>query len=67
MGTEADTFAHDADIGVIGRGPTVEAAFADAARAMFGVMTDVARVRPLRRIDIDFCEADPELALVTWP
>ncbi|MBI2961630.1 MAG: archease, partial [Betaproteobacteria bacterium] len=30
-------FAHDADIGVAGRGPTLEAAFAAAAHAMFSI------------------------------
>lgn len=61
-----DYFDHDADIGVIGRGPTIEAAFVCAARAVFALMTDLAAVAPHERIDIEFEEPDPELALVTW-
>jgi SHS2 domain-containing protein len=59
-------FAHDADIGIIGRGATVEAAFEAAATAMFGVMVDVPAVQPARVVTVAFEESDPELALVTW-
>lgn len=61
-----DYFDHDADIGVIGRGATVEAAFVAAARAVFALMTDLAAVAPHERIEIEFEEGDREIALVTW-
>lgn len=59
-------FDHEADIGIIGRGTTVEAAFEDAAAAVFAVMVDLAAVRAEQRIAFAFEEGDAELALVTW-
>jgi len=61
-----DYFEHDADIGVIGRGPTVERAFEAAARAMWAVMADPAMVRATASVQVTFVEPDRELALVTW-
>jgi SHS2 domain-containing protein len=61
-----DYFDHDADTGVIGRGATVEEAFVKAAEATFALMCDLAEVEPREAIDIEFSEADDELALVTW-
>ena len=59
-------FEHDADIGIIGRGATVEEAFEAAAAAMFAVMTELAAVRPAQTVRMEFEEADIELALVRW-
>jgi len=59
-------FDHDADVGIIGRGPTVEAALEQAARATFAIMADLAAVRPVRSVEVSFEESDPDLALVTW-
>jgi SHS2 domain-containing protein len=59
-------FEHDADIGVIGRGATLEAAFEGAAEAMFAIMVDAAQVKPLVQFAFAFAEEDLELALVTW-
>ncbi len=59
-------FEHDADFGVIGRGTTIEEAFVAAAEATFGIMIDIAAVRALETVPIEFEEADVELALVTW-
>jgi SHS2 domain-containing protein len=59
-------FEHDADFGVIGRGTTLEEAFIAAAEATFGIMIDIAAVRALETVPIEFEEADVELALVTW-
>lgn len=61
-----DYFDHDADIGVIGRGPTLEEAFEAAAEGMFEIMTDLATVRSERTVPLGFEEADVELALVRW-
>lgn len=61
-----DYFDHDADTGVIGRGATIEEAFVHAAEATFALMCDPARVEPRERLELEFEEADPELALVTW-
>lgn len=59
-------FEHDADIGIIGRGATLEEAFEGAARATFAIMTDIEKVRAAESVTIEFEEADDELALVRW-
>ncbi|EEG07072.1 archease [Pseudogulbenkiania ferrooxidans] len=59
-------FDHDADLGIEACGATPEAAMEAAAEAMFAVMTDLAALRPEQQLELDFDEADPELALVTW-
>ncbi len=59
-------FEHDADIGVIGRGATVEQAFEAAAQAVFAIITPVDAVQPQATVSIEFEEADRELALVIW-
>lgn len=61
-----DYFEHDADIGVIGRGATVTAAFEAAATAMFAIMVDVAQIKPLRAVHICITEPDLELAFARW-
>ncbi len=64
--SRADYFAHEADVGVIGRGATLVDAFAAAAEATFAIMAPLAAVRPAVTPHFCFDEADPELALVTW-
>lgn len=59
-------FEHGADIGVAGRGATVEEAFVQAAQATFDIMSDGATVPPRQRVDVEFDEDDLELALVRW-
>jgi SHS2 domain-containing protein len=59
-------FEHDADIGIVGRGASVEEAFVAGARAVFALVTSVDDVRPAERIELSFEEADVELAFVTW-
>lgn len=59
-------FEHDADIGVVGRGATLEEAFESAAAATFAIMADPAAVRPERAVTLAFEEADVEIALVRW-
>lgn len=59
-------FSHGADIGVRGRGATVERAFEGAALALTAVITDPARVDARERVDLS-CEApDRELLLADW-
>jgi SHS2 domain-containing protein len=59
-------FDHDADVGVIGRGQTLEEAFEAAAAAMFSIMTNLRTVGQVSTERIEFEEADVELALVRW-
>jgi SHS2 domain-containing protein len=58
-------FPHDADIGICGRGQTLEQAFEQAALALTRIVTD-AEVRLLHRCEVA-CEApDLGLLLVEW-
>lgn len=59
-------FPHEADIGIIGRGQTIEEAFVSAAEAVFAIMTDLQQVEDRQCISIEFAESDIELSLVTW-
>jgi SHS2 domain-containing protein len=61
-----DSFVHGADIGVIGRGPTMEAAFEAAARSMFAIMAAPQQVGREVAVEVGFDEDDVELALVRW-
>ncbi|MGB5965152.1 MAG: archease [Sulfurimonadaceae bacterium] len=59
-------FDHDADIGIIGRGPTLERAFESAAEAMFAIMAEELP-EPLEiEVSFVFEEEDVEFALVRW-
>jgi len=59
-------FSHDADIGVVGVGPTKAEAFRQAALALTGVVTDPGGVRPIEPVPV-FCQAqNDELLLVEW-
>jgi len=59
-------FPHDADIGVRGIGPTLAAAFEQAALAMTAVITDLEKVELRESIAIS-CEApEPDLLFVDW-
>lgn len=59
-------FSHDADIGVVGRGPTRAEAFRQAALALTAVVTDPAAVRPNHPVPVA-CEApSDDLLLVEW-
>ena len=58
-------FAHDADIGVCGYGPSIEIAFEQAAQALTAAVTGVP-VEPRTEVAVR-CEApDVELLLVDW-
>jgi SHS2 domain-containing protein len=61
-----ETFEHDADIGVRGRGATLAEAFANAGRALTAVVTDPVRVGETLAVEVE-CEADdPESLLYDW-
>ncbi len=59
-------FHHQADIGVRGRGESIEQAFAQAAVALTAVVTDPATVRPVQAIPIRCDAPDRELLLADW-
>ncbi len=57
---------HEADIGVRGFGPTLEAAFEQAALALTAVITDPGGVAPREAVTIACAAPDRELLLVDW-
>ena len=59
-------FDHDADIGIIGCGNSLEECFENAAMSTFALMGDLSNVHHKTSIKIEFEESDVELALVTW-
>src|SRR4030042_3005719 len=59
-------FEHMADVGIVGRGRSLEEAFAEAAKAMFNLMVDIEAVNPIKTIEVE-CEAENEEELfVEW-
>uniref|UniRef100_A0A7C4LIS4 Archease n=1 Tax=Schlesneria paludicola TaxID=360056 RepID=A0A7C4LIS4_9PLAN len=59
-------FAHGADIGVRGIGPSKAAAFEQAALALTGVITDPARIGASTSVEVRCAAPDDELLLVDW-
>jgi SHS2 domain-containing protein len=61
-----ENFAHDADIGVRGRGATLAEALANAGRALTAVVTDLQSVREVLSVEIACQARDPEELLFDW-
>ena len=61
-----ENFAHDADIGVRGRGATLAEALANAGRALTAVVADPASVREVLSVEIACEGSDPEALLFDW-
>ena len=62
----AENFEHKADIGVRGKGSTLEDAFVGGAMSMMGIMFDLTGVRAHRAVEVT-CDADDLDALfVEW-
>ena len=59
-------FPHDADVGVRGVGPTAEAAFEEAARALTAAIVDPQEVAPLDAVEVVCSAPDIEILLVDW-
>lgn len=59
-------FSHDADVGIRGYGSTPAEAFAMAATAMTGIITDLNQIRALKSIPITCSALDLEILLVDW-
>jgi SHS2 domain-containing protein len=59
-------FAHGADIGVRGIGPTKEAAFQQIALALTSVIADLTSVRPERAVPITCDAPSDDLLVVDW-
>lgn len=59
-------FFHMADIGVRGRGQTLQEAFEQTALALTAVITEPERIKPQQAIDISCSAPDHEFLLVDW-
>lgn len=59
-------FAHGADIGVRGIGPSLADAFAQTALALTAVVVEPATVSPREPVSIRVAASDNELLLVAW-
>lgn len=61
-----ETFEHGADIGIRGKGRTLEEAFANGAKALFSLMADLAAVKPLKEIPVACTAPDIEMLFMVW-
>jgi len=59
-------FDHQADIGVRGIGPSLEAAFEQTALALMAVMADLETIRPQQPLELSLEAASDEQLLVDW-
>ena len=62
----AELFAHDADVGVRGIGPTLESAFEQTGLALTMAVTDPAGVRPTQAVEVACTAPDSRFLLVDW-
>lgn len=60
------TFAHEADVGVRGSGPSMAAAFAEAAVALTAAVCDPGRVVAREPVPVACAAPDDEMLLVDW-
>jgi SHS2 domain-containing protein len=66
QGERYETFEHESDIGVRGYGSSIEAAFENAAKALYSVIVNVQSVRQKEKRTVSVSATDQELLLVEW-
>jgi SHS2 domain-containing protein len=59
-------FSHEADIGLVGIGPTMAESFRQAALALTAVVTELASVRPIVGVPLVCRAPTDDLLLVEW-
>lgn len=59
-------FEHTADVGIKAYGRTLEEAFENAALAVFEIMTDTSKVRPIESREVEVEGIDLENLLYRW-
>ena len=59
-------FTHDTDIGIIGRGVSVESSFEEIANVMFSLLIDLENIHQTQVLSFEFQAEDNAFALVTW-
>jgi len=66
MGKDFEIVNHTADVGIIAYGADVSQAFANAARALFSLITELDGVEEILHRDIELTAPDEESLLVEW-
>ena len=66
MGKDFEIIDHTADVGIIAYGADIGQAFADAARALFSLITELDDVEEALYRDIELAAPDQEGLLVKW-
>jgi SHS2 domain-containing protein len=61
-----ETFEHEADIGIRGFGRSMEAAFENAAQALYSVMVNPKSVLQKEKRSVSVSAPDQELLLIEW-
>jgi SHS2 domain-containing protein len=59
-------FEHEADVGIIGLGSTLEKAFEEAAKAVFNTEVDIKAVKPAKKVYIECSAENEEELFVEW-
>jgi len=63
---EYEYFEHQADVGIIGFGKTLEESFENGAKAMFQIMVELNSVNPVSEVKIRASADDVEALFVEW-
>ena len=66
MDKEFEIIDHTADVGIIAYGADIRQAFANAARALFSLITELEDVEEVLHRDIELTATDQESLLVEW-
>ena len=66
MEKEFEILNHTADVGIIAYGADMNEAFANAAKALFSLITDLDDVEEVTHRDIELTAPDQESLLVEW-
>ncbi|MDD5153123.1 MAG: archease [Desulfovibrionales bacterium] len=61
-----ETFEHGADVGIRGKGRTLEEAFANGAKALFALMADLSTIEPRKEIQVECTAPDIETLFMVW-
>ncbi len=66
MKKDFEIFDHTADVGIIAYGADLRQAFANAARALFSLITELDDVEEVTHRDMELAASDEESLLVAW-
>ena len=66
MNKDFEVIEHTADIGIRAYGIDLSKAFTNAARGMFSLITDLAKVNEVLYRDVEITAPDREILLVKW-